>query len=228
MSNEKLNQSFEIPLEKIEDNIGANINGNFSGYDIVVSPRCIEYVEGISIFKTEVFEKLIRKITLKADSEEKIYPYANSEIRTFCREPKGFEIGQTFILSKKILSIMSNLEGRVFSGFESKGISKMPPVQIYGINREGRKVIAFYIPPIIEIQGKDAVLLDGIHRSYICKSAGTTINAVHINGVSSPLPFKIMGWRDASVVDEKPPIELRYKDLKREYFRDLSSIGVDG
>lgn len=226
MSNEKLNQSFAIPLQKIEEEIGTHFNNSLVGYSTVVSPRALEFVDTMILMRTEILEKLVRKIPLR--SEEKEFPYKDSEISVFSREPKGFEVGQTFISSQKILSIMDNLEGRIFSGFELKGISKMPPVQIYGLDKQGKKVIAFYIPPIIEIHGNQAVLIDGVHRSYICKSAGTTINAIHVNNVSAPLPFKAIKWQNTSVVTEKPPIEQRYLDLKKEYFRDLGAVGIDG
>ena len=228
MTNEKLNKQFEIPIEKIEDEIKTKINGDLSGYNTVVSPRALEQIDDILLFKTEIFERLLRRIPLRTDSNNKIFPYEYAEIRTFGREPKGCEIGQTFVTQQKVLAIMRDLEGRVFSGFQSNGLSQMNPVMIYGKDKECRKLIAFYIPPIIEIYEQKAVLIDGMNRSYICKSAGATLNAVHISNVSTPLPFEPIYWKDVSLVIEKPPIEQRYKNLRKEFFRDLSSIGIDG
>jgi len=155
-------------------------------------------------------------------------PYEKSRIQVFGREPKGMDIGQTFVLTSKLISIMEGLEKGVFQEFVVKGISKMPPVQMYGLDAEGRKALAFYIPPIIEIHGQQAVLIDGIHRSRLCGGAGTTVNAVHISYVDAPLPFDPITWDDVRIMDEKPPVAERYKNLRKEYFRDLSAIGVDG
>jgi len=83
-------------------------------------------------------------------------------------------------------------------------------------------------PPIIEIHGDGVALIDGIHRSYLCGSAGTTVNAVHINRVEAPLPFEPVGWNEASLVDNKPSIDKRYFGLRKEYFRDLGIVGIDG
>ena len=228
MIEEKLNSPFDIPIEQIEDMIGMAINGDLSGYDRVISPRALKDITNITYFRGDIFEALIRKISLRDRTNGIIYPYENSKIRVFEREPKGFEIGQTFIMSSKILSIMNNLERVVFGRFVTKGISKMPPAQIYGIDREGKKAVAFYIPPLVEVHGDNAVLIDGIHRSYICGSVGTTINAIHICNVGVKLPFDPLEWENASLMDEKPPIEKRYVNLNQDLFRDLGAIGVDG
>jgi hypothetical protein len=220
---EKLNQTFEIPLEQLEENIGQKINGNYLGYDLVVSPRELVRVDSLVVMNEEVFKSLIRNIPLRG-TDYKLY--AESKIQTYRREPKGFEIGQTFALEEKILGIMQNLEGKLFGG--NIGLSKMPAAQIYGRDSHERNVLALYVPPIIEMHGNSAVLIDGIHRSYICSSAGTTINGVHINNVGAELPFKPIRWKDCNLVSEKPPKNERYIDLDVSLFRDLTAIGIDG
>ena len=227
MNEEKLNKGFEIPREQIEDTIGSRLDGELIDYNTVISLKDICEVHTMTVFRLDVLEKLIRKVPLRTESSDLVYPYEESKIEVYGREPKGFSIGQTFVHSRKLLNIMSDLEGRVFADFVTKGLSKMPPSQIYGKDQDRKKVVALYIPPIIEIQGK-AVLIDGIHRSYICKAAGTTVNAVHISHVSVPLPFNPISWKEISVVSEKPPIENRYHGLRRDYFRDFRAIGIDG
>ena len=232
---EKLNKGFDFPIDQIEEMIGAKINTSLgSDFNRIVPLRAIQSVKGVVLFESDTFEKLIKGIPLRSQSE-KIYPYADAKINVFRRQPEGFDIGQTFINSKKLLALMQDLESRLLGGFYTGGLSKMPPTKIYGIDSEERKVIAFYIPPIAEVyndgkNGSSVVLIDGIHRSYICKAAGTTVNAVHINYISpdSPLPFDPITWRDAKLMEDKPPIDQRYKNLRREYFRDLNSIGIDG
>ncbi len=220
---EKLNQNFEIPLEQIEENIKQKINGNFIGYDLVVSPRDLVKVDDRVFMNAEVFESLIKNISLRG-TDHKLY--SDASIKTYRREPKGFEIGQNFVLEGKILGIMQNLEGKLFGGVI--GISKMPAAQIYGEDSKGRKVVAFYVPPIVEIHGNLAVLIDGIHRSYICSAAGTTTNAIHINNVSADLPFDPISWKNCSLMPEKPPKNERYVNLDISLFRDLTTVGIDG
>jgi hypothetical protein len=221
---EKMNLPFDIPLEKIEDILGIEINGDHVGYDRVIPPRGLARVHDISLLRDEVVLAMIKGIPLRG---REVYPYRDSQIKIFRTEPYGFDIGQTFILEGKILGIMQNLEGKLFSGFSTRGISKMPPVKFYGEDAEGEKAIAFYLPPFVEHQDRVA-LIDGIHRSYLCGSAGTTINAVHIYGVSHPLPFDTITWQNAALVKEKPSKDKRYVNLRPELFRDLGAVGIDG
>lgn len=225
MAEEKLNLRFDIPLGQIEDMICLRINGDFSGYDRVISPRDLRQVKGMTFFRKDIFDALMRKIPLRGTMT---LPYESSRIQVYGREPKGMDIGQTFVLKSKLISIMEGLERGVFQEFVVKGISKMPPALLYGLDSEGRKALAFYVPPIIEMHGQRAILIDGIHRSRLCSGAGTTINAVHISSVGSPLPFEPITWDDVRMMDEKPPVAERYKDLRKEYFRDLSALGIDG
>lgn len=232
--NEELNKGFDYPVGQIEEVIGAKINEDFgSDYNRIVPLRSLKEVKGIILFGKELFYRLIRKIPLR--NECVIYPYAEAEINIFRRQPEGFHIGQTFIHAKKILSLMENLESRLFASFSNTGLSKMPASKVYGIDQERKKAIAFYIPPIAEVysdnrNGNSVALIDGVHRSYISRAAGTTINTIHINYVSldAPLPFDPIHWENAKLVEEKPPIKERYVNFRREYFRDLSAMGIDG
>jgi hypothetical protein len=226
MSEEKLNRKFEIPVEKLEEELDLSLNGNLSSYKTVVSPRDLYEVTEMTFMKEALLERLVRKIPLRGDPS--VYPYQAAEIRVFGREPKGCDVGQTFVSKSKILDIMANLQTKLFSGFVAKGLSKMPPAIIYGRDIRGQKVIAFYLPPFIEVHGNTAVLIDGMHRNMICHSAGTTTNAIHISRLDVPLPFDPIYWSNVKMVDEKPPVEQRYRGLKKEYFRDLGAVGIDG
>ncbi|MBM3234123.1 hypothetical protein FJZ19_03440 [Candidatus Pacearchaeota archaeon] len=222
---EKLNPEFDIPLEQVEGIIKTKVNGDCAGYDRVIPPRALVQVKNIWFLKREVFEALIKHIPLRGFPD--VFPYRDAEIDVFDIQPRGFDIGQTFVLERKILDIMQNLEGKLFSRFCTRGISSMPPVQLYGLDADGKKAMAFYIPPIIEIH-QVPVLIDGVHRSYLCNAAGTTIHAVHVRNVSEQLPFDSVFWEDCSLVKEKPPREQRYRNLKMDYFRALNAVGIDG
>lgn len=223
----KMNPRLDLPVELLEDRIGVKLNGDIAGYNRIISPRDLTKVKVMTFFRWDVFLALIRRVPLRCPGDDKIYPYEDAEIDVFAREPKGFYVGQTFAMKDKLISIMTGLEQGVLSSFVSRGISKMPPVQFYGEDAEGRNAMAIYIPPIAEVHNDKVVLIDGIHRSVICKGAGTTINAVHIANSAVRLPFDPLTWTDVQTTDKKPAVEDRYRNLRREYFRDLSAIGID-
>ena len=222
---EKLNPLFNIPIEELEERIKTTLNGNARQYNRVIPPQYLSKVDDISILRDETVEALIRHITLRG---QEVYPYEDSEIRIYRTEPHGFDIGQTFILEDKLLNIMQRLEGKLLTGFSTRGISKLPPLKFYGETQEKQKAIALYLPPFIEHHQQDTALIDGIHRSYLCASAGTTINAIHIYAPSSQLPFSPITWTNTQLVSEKPAKDRRYVNLDTSLFRDLGKVGIDG
>tara|TARA_Y100000310_G_scaffold331661_1_gene405654 strand:- start:36 stop:725 length:690 start_codon:yes stop_codon:yes gene_type:complete len=224
----KLNEGFRIDVGELEDRLSEKLNGGCDGgYNHIVPLRDVFKVEDIRSFKTEVIDKLIRLIPLRSEGEV-VYPYEHSEINIFVRGSKGIDVGQTFVLKSKVLGIMEGLGRGIFSDFETNGISHMSPARVYGKDSQGESVLAFYLPPFIEIHNDRAVLIDGMHRNYICMSAGTPINAIHLSYVSSKLPFKPISWGEVDLVDDKPPVSQRYNSLDKSLFRDLGVIGVDG
>jgi hypothetical protein len=219
-----LNRRFNIEREQLEERIHFSLNSNHADAKWIVSLRDVTVVEEMAFVRMELLEALLQAITLRGSSER---PYNKATFSMYGIEPKGIAIGQTFVLKGKILDIMSSLSG-VFSSYLTKGLSKMPPAQLFGKDKEGREVMAFYIPPIIEYHRGLPILLDGIHRSYICSSAGTTINGIHIQACTVPLPFDPISWKETKLVEEKPAIDLRYRNLNTAYFRDLTHVGIDG
>jgi len=222
----KLNTRFCLPREELEDRIKANFHQNFGGYDQIVPARDVKEAEHIALFQNDVLNALLSRIPLRRDGDL-VFPYEHAKFDMYSVEPKALLIGQTFVLEEKLLSIMFDM-GKLFSSHVTKGISKMPPVQIYGRDGQENKVMAFYIPPLVEKHGEEAILLDGLHRSTICSSAGTTICSIHISGVAEPLPFDPISWGEVRLFKEKPSIDRCYVNLKRVYFRDLSYVGIDG
>lgn len=223
---EQLNMRFCISREELEDRIEANLHQNFGDYDRIIPAREIAEVEHIAMFRHDVLNALLRRVPLRREGEL-VFPYEHATFRTYSVEPEALLVGQTFVLEEKLLNIMFNM-GQLFSSHVIKGVSKMPPMQIYGMDGQGNKAIAFYLPPIVEKHGENAVILDGIHRSIICSSAGTTISAIHISGITEPLPFDPITWDAVRLSKEKPPIGQRYVNLKPENYRDLGYVGIVG
>lgn len=222
---EHLNPEFSIPLSTIEEKLGMHVNGELKAHDLVIPLRSLTKVSHAQLFNTAVFEGLLRNIPLRGTSEK---PYAHSEIRVFRREPIGMDVGQTFVLKEKLLALIEALQRNFFAEIFTGGLSRMNPMIFYGEDSQCRKALSFYIPPLIEIHKNRAVLLDGMHRNYIIKSAGTEVNAVHISNVSVALPFEPIAWSQVSMVEKRPEISKRYHALQTQYFRDLTAIGIDG
>ncbi|HLD79130.1 MAG TPA: hypothetical protein VJA18_01070 [Candidatus Nanoarchaeia archaeon] len=223
---ENLNERFRIPREKLEEQLGIKLDDNFDQYGAIIPLRDLTAIEHVGFFRQATLERLIRNIPLRSEVE-KVFPYAQAKIEIYGLEPKGLMIGQTFVLEAKILSIMFNIR-KIFEGYVAKGISKMPPVQVYGRDARGERVMAFYVPPIVERHGQQDVLLDGMHRSMVCSSAGTTICPIIVSNVGAPLPFDPISWNEVKAVKEKPPVEERYINLRPTLFRDLGYVGIDG
>ncbi len=222
---EKLNSAINLAVEELEERIKCRLNGELPEYNVIVSPRELRQVTNVCVMHQKLLTNLISGIPLRGDS---INPYRGLEVELALTEPRTFQIGQTFVLKDKILGIMTQMPQKIFDGFCLSGISTAPPLQLYGIDTQNRKAIALYVPPIIEYHSSRPALLDGIHRSYICKGTGAPINAVQIFNVSMPLPFSPLSWGDCSLSTEKPPKEQRYRGLRTELFRDLTYVGIDG
>ena len=114
---ENLNRGFDIPLSELEEKISTGINSDLKGYERVIPLRDISEVDHIALFNEDILYALIRKIPLRGTN---IFPYEDSEIKTFNRDAEGLDIGQTYILKEKIFSIMkafSRGRGNLFKKF---------------------------------------------------------------------------------------------------------------
>lgn len=193
----------------------------------VVSLRSLETPIAINAMPIEYLERLLRKIGLTSDPERKLYE--NARIRRLRVDPNGLYIGQKYVYRQKYIAIMESFK-EIFHGFTiPRGLSKLTPFTIFGKDKNGAVVMAHYIPPIFEIHNDKMVILDGIHRDFIVKNAGTTIESIVIEKIGAPFPCEPRGWDSIEVTSEKPAkVEDRYFELKPELFRDLKSIGIDG
>ena len=75
------------------------------------------------------------------------------------------------------------------------------------------------------------MVMDGIHRDYIGKQTGLALTVIVAENISLPFPCSAKSWSDIKVISlsEKPKdINERYFDLKKELFRDLKYLGIDG
>lgn len=224
-----LNPPFEIATKDLGPKLNISLNGMQGDYNRVIPIRFLSRIDHVSLPGTDAFEQVIRNVPLRTgDGSEKIMPYREAHIELVCGDPKRTYPGQTFIHIEKMLGLLRGLEGRLFTQFLSGGIAKAEPVVIYGQGYDGQKALALYSPPILEVHEGKEVLIDGTHRSYLCRAAGTSMNFWRITGAKAKLPFTPIQWENVRLVEDKPPIEQRYRDLDKKLFRDLGAVGIDG
>jgi hypothetical protein len=193
---------------------------------LLVSLRQIVKVTSIQMMEKAYLRTLLDKVVLENNPDE--YPYKSCEISLGRIDPKFLQVGQTFVENTKCLKILNDLP-HVFDQFYiTGGFAKLVPMIIHGVTREGVAAVAHYVPPIVEERAGKECLIDGIHRNFLVKAIGTTIESIRIQNVQYPLPFSTHTWDRVSSVDLKPERNDRFNHLKPELFRDLSWVAIDG
>ncbi|MBT3324235.1 hypothetical protein HN840_01290 [archaeon] len=216
--------SFRIPRGQLEDRINLNVNSAKKKYRTIVPLRNIVEATEIVLMREELLKTLIRSVPIK-DTDNK--PYENSQIDLYRIQPRGLHVGQTFVYQGKINTILSNL-GLRFRGYSNLGVSEMMPSVVFGRDNEGEKVLALYVPPIIEHHKEGPILLDGLHRCFLCETVGASTLAIHIINPSEDIPFDPIRWEKIQYVKDKPEQTKWYNNLKKELFRDLNYVAIDG
>lgn len=192
----------------------------------IVSLRDVVSVVKMQAMSRAYLGRLIRNIGMTGMPNEK--PYESCEIQLVRMDPESLLIGQTFVERPKYQALLERFSG-LFSDFSvTRGIAKCTAYIVLGRLRDGSLGIAHYIPPIVEDNRGQLLLMDGIHRNFLVRAVGTTIEAVVVRGVSVPFPCEPQPWSVIGVVEQKPPTDKRFFGLKPELFRDVKSIGIDG
>lgn len=150
----------------------------------------------------------------------------------FCKvDPRYLKIGQRFVYRENYQELLEKLP-TLFSKFAiAAGIVDLGAYFIFGTDMDGGPALACYLPPLIEKHDSDLVIMDGIHRNFIVKQIGTTINAVIIENVGLPFPCDVQPWSKIQIIglSEKPAeARDRYFGLTPTWFRDLKYLGIDG
>lgn len=217
-----------IPFETFQDRIGVRLEkiGINEVRDIknVVSLRDIHSICSVFAMRRDYLHKIVRNV--KAKNGE--FVYKNCSLKTVRLDPHALKIGQTFIQRKKYVALVENFKDILSQWTVSRGIAKLTPQIIVGYTAAGECVLAHYLPPIIEFHHNHLTVMDGIHRNFLGMSIGTTLECILIEDISVPFPCALRQWNEISIVEEKPPLEQRYFDLKIEFFRELKDLGIDG
>ena len=217
-----------IPLNDFELRTGIDKSVFQNGYRIsgVVSLRDIVKVLEVRIMPVNYLKRLLLNVTLEGNPEEKIYQ--NCEITTARMDPSHLIIGQTFIQRRKYQAFLEAFHNTLQDYCVTRGIAKCTALIIIGEDKYGTVSVAHYLPPIIEENKGRLCLLDGIHRNFLVMSVGTTLESIIIKKVTTSFPCDLNSWNRVRIVDEKPPREERYFNLRPDLFRDLKIIGIDG
>jgi len=176
----------------------------------------------------DYLKQLLASVYLEGSPMER--PYEKCTITTSRMDPINVAIGQTFIERPKYQAFLENFQESFLDFCVTKGIAKCTALIALGETEDGLLAVAHYLPPIIEKNSvnHELCLLDGMHRNFLVKTVGTTLESIIIEGVQTEFPCELHTWESVSVVQEKPPREKRFFNLKSHLFRDLKAIGIDG
>ena len=221
---EKINLEFKIPKDELQERV-SNYLSSLDDYGTIIPLKSIFKIDFIMAMPIEELKSLLRNIPLLGDADSK--SYEKSDFKFFRLDPGSSRMVQTFILEEKLLNFQTDFSN-LYRGFCFPGLSKMTSHYVMGRNSELEKVTGIYVPPIVEYRKEEgSVLIDGTHRGTIVHEAGTTIEVIEIINPSLPLPYDSIEWHK-NIVKVKPPIEERFKNLNRKYFKDFGYVGIDG
>jgi len=192
----------------------------------IVSMRDLIEVHSVQAMPKAYLDRLIRGVTLAGDAT--VRPYERCKISLVRMDPNGVLVGQTFVERKKLQRILEDFGGLWSEFCITRGIAKRTPWIVFGRTESEPHAIAHYLPPIVEQNGGRLLLLDGVHRNFLVRSIGTTIETIVVRDVASAFPCTCGTWDAVLPVDEKPPKPERFHDLVPGLFRDVKSIGIDG
>lgn len=193
----------------------------------VLPLRNLEKIESIIPIKNEILLKLIRKIKT-FDNQS---PFKRSTISLVKVDSRQLKIGQKFVYRENYQNLLENLP-KIFKEFSiSSGFSDLGAFMVFGFDKHQNYCLAYYIPPIIEKHKGNLIIMDGIHRNFINKQMGTALNAIIVENVNVPFPCSLHPWDEIQIIPlkNKPcDINKRYFDLKKNLFRNLKYLGIDG
>lgn len=195
----------------------------------IVSMRDLAHgsITGVQVMPKDYLRKLLHSVTLEGDTNHR--PYKDCDIKLVRIDPNDLAVGQTFVQRSKYQDFLEEFSSILDESFcVTRGAAKCNALIVFGRTQSGEDVVAHYLPPIIEATNGTQFLLDGIHRNFLVKQIGTTIESIIVKGVSAPLPCTAKNWSDIHIVNEKPPRDQRFHNLQPSLFRNLKWIGVDG
>ncbi|OHA48886.1 MAG: hypothetical protein A2806_04295 [Candidatus Terrybacteria bacterium RIFCSPHIGHO2_01_FULL_48_17] len=193
----------------------------------IVSPKDIARVESVVVMPDHYRDKLLSSISLSFNRAQK--PYCEHEVHLRMTDPSSLVLGQKFVYRPNYISIVEGFRD-TFKGFGMmRGFTRFLACLIIGTTQSGESVLGHYLPPIVEKHGDRLILMDGVHRNYLARQAGISIECLVVENVEVPFPCTPHPWYDVSVIEQKPAdAKNRYWDLEKSLFRDTKYVGIDG
>lgn len=194
----------------------------------IIPLRDLKVINSLIPISSEMVLYLLRQIrTLDGQM-----PFQNIGIQMTRMDPRHLKIGQKFVYRENYQKILESVP-EVFRQFmvTAGGLGDLGAYFAFGLNGDEKYSMACYLPPVVEKQGSDLVIMDGIHRNYIAKQAGLALNVILVDGVDLPFPCGMRGWSDIVVLplaDKPKDLNERYFNLNKSLFRDLKYLGIDG
>lgn len=193
----------------------------------IVSLKSMQKIITLVVMPKDYLCKLLSCITLSGSP--KIRVYTDSRVNLMKFDPAQLLLGQKYIYRNKYIAIFENFNSLFKNFFVTNGISKLVPHIALGEDKDGEFSMAHYITPIVERHNNKLILMDGIHRNFIVKRVGTTIESIFLDDVRVPFPCSAKPWEETELIDCKPEKqEDRFFDLRPELFRNLEAVGIDG
>lgn len=195
----------------------------------VIPLKNLAKVNTVIPLKKKFFEQIIRNITT-LDKKEK--PFKSSEVNLVKVYPDQLKIGQKFVYRENYQKLIEQIPAIFDEYLICSGIYDLGAFVLTGLDAQENYCLAYYLPPIIEQHYKKGlVIMDGIHRNFINRQIGHTLNAIIVNNVKVPFPCSFHSWNEIQIIPlkNKPKdIKKRYFDINSDLFRDLKYFGIDG
>ena len=194
----------------------------------IVSPRDMAAIKDVRIAHDDYRDQVLQSIGLAAAPA--IKPYRALRVAIRMVDPSEVLVGQKYAYWPNIESIIEGFR-ETLKGFGTiRGFLRTPGVcLLIGEDRDGTAALAQFFPPIVEQHGSKLFLMDGVHRTFLARSAGVQIDCLVIYDVETRFPCAPHRWQDVKPVHEKPlRAEDRYFDLDAHLFRDVKYSGIDG
>lgn len=192
----------------------------------IASLREIVKVNGIEVMSRSYLENLLFSVVLEGNPQKQVYEDCKIDLITV--DPRSLRLGQTFVERSKCHGMLESLSS-IFSGFcVAPGFVRGIPSIVYGETKDGTRVLAHYLPPIIEEHKGGPILIDGVHRHYLVRAIGSSIDSIIVRNPCVPFPCAIHDWSKVRIVDQKPERGERFLQLRTDLFRDFSHVGIDG
>jgi len=218
-----------IAVHDFEERTGiqlASVSAEYAPMEVIVAPRDIQEVSAVSLMPDAYRDQLLASIGIAYNRNRKVYK--RLEVHLWMVDPNAVRVGQKFVYLPNIISLITDFR-ESFKGFGTiRGFTQGGAYLIMGTH-EGKRALAHYLPPIVEIHGDQWILMDGVHRTYLARQAGVPLQCLVVHGVQLTFPCAPHSYNEVGILEEKPPhAKDRYWDLDPNLFRDLKYVGIDG